>query len=46
MIERKIGDKTIRLVRDDITLIDVEAFAHDIADEGRGGDNGRGTGNG
>jgi O-acetyl-ADP-ribose deacetylase (regulator of RNase III) len=33
MMERKIGDKTIRLVRDDITLMQVEAFVHDIADD-------------
>jgi O-acetyl-ADP-ribose deacetylase (regulator of RNase III) len=33
MMERKIGEKTIRLVRDDITLMEVEAFVHDIADD-------------
>jgi O-acetyl-ADP-ribose deacetylase (regulator of RNase III) len=31
MVERKIGNKVIRLVRDDITLMDVQAFVFDIA---------------
>jgi len=30
MLERKIGEKTIRLVRDDLTNLEVEALVHDI----------------
>ncbi len=30
MVERKIGDKVIRLVREDITELDLEAFVFDI----------------
>jgi len=30
MVERKIGNKVMRLVRDDITTLDVEAFVFDI----------------
>ncbi len=30
MVERKIGDRTLRLVRDDITDMEVEAFVYDI----------------
>lgn len=30
MAERQIGDRVIRLVRGDITAMDVEAFVHDI----------------
>ena len=35
MLERKIGDRTIRLVRDDITDMDVEAFVYDIRPDGQ-----------
>lgn len=30
MVENKVGDKTLRLVRGDITLADVDAFVYDI----------------
>jgi O-acetyl-ADP-ribose deacetylase (regulator of RNase III) len=33
MSERKIGDKVLRLVRGDITDLDVEAFVHDITED-------------
>lgn len=33
MLERKIGDKVVRLVRDDITMMDIEAFVFDIASD-------------
>lgn len=33
MVERKIGSRLMRLVRDDITLMDVEAFVFDIASD-------------
>ncbi len=33
MVERRIGDKVIRLVRGDITDLDVEAFAFDITSD-------------
>ena len=35
MIERKIGDRAIRLVRDDITDMEVEAFVYDIRPDGQ-----------
>jgi len=42
MVERKIGDKVIRVVRDDITDMEVEAFVYDLTsncklDSGYGG---------
>jgi O-acetyl-ADP-ribose deacetylase (regulator of RNase III) len=33
MVERKIGGKLIRLVRDDITGMEIEAFVHDITED-------------
>ena len=30
MVERKIGNRTVRLIRGDLTALDVEAFVHDI----------------
>lgn len=33
MVERKIGDKALRLVREDITMMEVEAFVFDITDD-------------
>lgn len=33
MVERKIGDKALRLVQEDITLMDVEAFVFDITED-------------
>lgn len=33
MVERKIGDKVIRLVRDDITAMEVDAFVYDITED-------------
>jgi O-acetyl-ADP-ribose deacetylase len=35
MVERKIGDRTLRLVRDDITDMEVEAFVYDIRADGQ-----------
>jgi O-acetyl-ADP-ribose deacetylase (regulator of RNase III) len=33
MVERKIGDRVVRLVRDDITDMAVDAFVYDITDD-------------
>lgn len=33
MVERKIGDKVIRLIRGDITDIEVDAFVYDLTDD-------------
>jgi len=33
MIERKIGDKVIRVVQDDITDLDIDAFVFDITED-------------
>ena len=33
MVERRIGEKVIRLVRDDITAMDVDAFVYDITED-------------
>lgn len=33
MVERKIGDKVVRLVRDDITDMEVDAFVFDITED-------------
>jgi O-acetyl-ADP-ribose deacetylase (regulator of RNase III) len=35
MVERKIGDKRLRMVRGDITDIEVEAFVFDITEDGK-----------
>ena len=35
MVERKVGDKVIRLVRGDITDTEVEAFVFDITDDAK-----------
>ena len=35
MVERRIGERTIRLVREDITDIDVEAFVFDITEDAK-----------
>jgi len=35
MVERLIGDKRLRLVRDDITAMDVDAFVHDITEDAK-----------
>ena len=31
MVERRIGDRTVRLIRGDITELEVDAFVHDIS---------------
>lgn len=33
MVERKIGEKVLRLVRDDITLMEIDAFVFDITED-------------
>jgi len=33
MVERKIGDKNLRLVREDITEMEVDAFVFDITED-------------
>ncbi len=33
MVERKVGDKVIRLIRGDITVTDVDAFVFDITED-------------
>ena len=33
MVERRIGDKVVRLVRDDITAMEVDAFVYDITED-------------
>jgi O-acetyl-ADP-ribose deacetylase (regulator of RNase III) len=33
MVERRIGDRSIRLVRGDITDMEIEAFVHDITED-------------
>ena len=35
MVERKIGDKVVRLVRDDITDMEVDAFVFDITEDAK-----------
>jgi len=35
MVERKIGEKRLRMVRGDITDMDVEAFVFDITEDGK-----------
>lgn len=35
MVEKKIGDKTIRLVKGDITDMEVEAFVYDITEDAK-----------
>ena len=35
MVERKIGDKVVRLVRDDITDMEVDAFVYDITEDAK-----------
>jgi O-acetyl-ADP-ribose deacetylase (regulator of RNase III) len=35
MVERRIGDKIIRLVRDDITDMEVDAFVYDITEDAK-----------
>jgi len=34
-VERKIGDKVVRLVRDDITDMEVDAFVYDITEDAK-----------